>query len=55
MANSIKTRRKHSASLLGNSMIIFGGFNGEYHQDLHFVELENNLLFCKELETKYSV
>lgn len=54
ISNNIKTRRKHSASLLGNCMIVFGGFNGEYHQDLHYVELENNCIFSENIETKWS-
>ena len=33
-SSNIKSRRKHTAEIIGNSMVIFGGFNGEYHSDL---------------------
>jgi N-acetylneuraminic acid mutarotase len=32
-----KARRRHSACFLGSCMLIFGGFNGEYFNDLHYI------------------
>jgi N-acetylneuraminic acid mutarotase len=32
-----KARRRHSACFIGSCMIMFGGFNGEYFNDLHYV------------------
>ena len=34
-----KARRRHSACFLGSSMLIFGGFNGEYFNDLHYINV----------------
>ena len=41
-----KPRRRHSAGFVGSCMIAFGGFNGEYFNDLHYInvfELNNKL------------
>ncbi len=41
-----KARRRHSAVFLGSCMIIFGGFNGDYFNDMHYInllELKRNL------------
>jgi hypothetical protein len=32
-----KARRRHSSCFIGSCMIIFGGFNGEYYNDLHYI------------------
>lgn len=32
-----KARRRHSACFVGSCMIIFGGFNGEYYNDLNYI------------------
>lgn len=37
-----KARRRHSACFLGSSMMIFGGFNGEYFNDLHYINIYSN-------------
>lgn len=37
-----KARRRHSACFLGSSMLIFGGFNGEYFNDLHYIKISSN-------------
>ena len=34
-----KARRRHSACFFGSCMIIFGGFNGEYFNDLHYINV----------------
>lgn len=34
-----KARRRHSACFVGSNMIIFGGFNGEYFNDLHYINV----------------
>jgi hypothetical protein len=36
----LKPRRRHSACCLGNSMLVFGGFNGEYYNDLHYINIK---------------
>lgn len=36
-----KARRRHSACFLGSSMLIFGGFNGEYFNDLHYIKINS--------------
>ena len=37
-----KARRRHSACFLGSNMLIFGGFNGEYFNDLHYINIYTN-------------
>jgi hypothetical protein len=32
-------RRKHCANFMGNSLLVFGGFNGQYFNDLHSIEV----------------
>ena len=32
-------RRRHCSSFMGNSLLVFGGFNGEYYNDLYFLTL----------------
>lgn len=34
-----KARRRHSAVFVGSNMIVFGGFNGEYFNDLHYINV----------------
>ena len=34
-----KARRRHSACFVGSSMIVFGGFNGEYFNDLNYINV----------------
>jgi len=34
-----KPRRRHSAQLIGNHLLIFGGFNGAYYNDLHSIKI----------------
>lgn len=34
-----KARRRHSACFLGSCMLIFGGFNGEYFNDLNYIKI----------------
>lgn len=34
-----KARRRHSSCFIGSCMIIFGGFNGEYYNDLHYINV----------------
>lgn len=34
-----KARRRHSACFVGSCMIIFGGFNGEYYNDLYYINV----------------
>ncbi|CAD8132082.1 unnamed protein product [Paramecium pentaurelia] len=52
--NKIKARRRHSASVIGNSLVIFGGFNGKYQNDLCFQELPlvNSIPLSVELLSK---
>lgn len=37
--NIPKSRRRHSSCMIGSSMIIFGGFNIEYFNDMHYISL----------------
>ncbi|CAD8076570.1 unnamed protein product [Paramecium sonneborni] len=52
--NKIKARRKHCASIVGNSLVIYGGFNGKYQNDLCFYELPliNTVPLSVELPSK---
>jgi hypothetical protein len=34
-----KARRRHSACFLGSSMLVFGGFNGDYFNDLYYITI----------------
>jgi hypothetical protein len=34
-----KARRRHSALFLGSCMLIFGGFNGEYFNDMYYINV----------------
>jgi N-acetylneuraminic acid mutarotase len=34
-----KARRRHSAFFVGSNLVIFGGFNGEYFNDLHYINV----------------
>jgi hypothetical protein len=34
-----KPRRRHCAGFIGSSMITFGGFNGEYFNDLYHINM----------------
>lgn len=34
-----KARRRHCAGFVGSCMIIFGGFNGEYFNDLYYINV----------------
>ncbi|CAD8142783.1 unnamed protein product [Paramecium octaurelia] len=50
----VKARRKHCASVIGNSLVIFGGFDGKYQNDLCFCELPliNTVPLSVELPSK---
>ncbi len=32
-------RRRHCSGFIGSSMLVFGGFNGNYFQDLHYISV----------------
>ena len=34
-----KPRRRHCACFIGSSMLTFGGFNGDYFNDLHYINV----------------
>jgi hypothetical protein len=34
-----KARRRHSACFIGSNMLVFGGFNGEYFNDLNYINV----------------
>jgi hypothetical protein len=34
-----KPRRRHSACFIGSSLLIFGGFNGQYFNDLNYINV----------------
>jgi hypothetical protein len=35
-------RRRHCAAFMGSSLLVFGGFNGEYFNDLHYITLQDS-------------
>lgn len=35
-------RRRHCAAFMGSSLLVFGGFNGEYFNDLHYITLQES-------------
>ena len=37
--NIISGRRRHCSEMIGNSFVVFGGFNGQYHNDINFMSL----------------
>ena len=34
-----RPRRRHSANFVGSSLIVFGGFNGQYFNDLNYISV----------------
>ena len=51
-----KPRRRHCASFVGSCMVVFGGFNGEYFNDLHYInvfELINKAAILEEPVMKF--
>jgi N-acetylneuraminic acid mutarotase len=39
--NRPKERRRHSSAIIGNSLIIFAGFNGKYLRDFHYLTIKS--------------
>ena len=37
-----KPRRRHSVVFVGSSFMMFGGFDGEFYQDLHMLDLSED-------------
>jgi hypothetical protein len=37
--NTPTPRRKHSINTIGDSIVMFGGFNGTYLNDLHYIDI----------------
>jgi len=35
-------RRRHCAGFIGSSMLAFGGFNGQYFNDLHYISVHES-------------
>lgn len=52
-----KPRRRSSLSFIGNCMIMFGGFNSDYYNDLFYVNVAQNQPKPKKLkhENKESI
>jgi len=47
-----KPRRRHASVMVGNSMLVFGGYNGKYLSDFNYLtlkELEPSILSKTEL------
>ena len=40
LKDSPKERRRHCAAFVGSSLVVFGGFNGEYYNDLHYITIQ---------------
>ena len=36
-------RRRHCATFVGSSLVVFGGFNGEYFNDLHYINIQSSI------------
>jgi len=36
-----KPRRRHASAMVGNSLLIFGGYDGKYLRDFHYIRLRN--------------
>ena len=48
-----KPRRRHSCILVSNCLIMFGGFDGEFYDDLHLMDLYPSIKkTCVEASTK---
>ena len=43
MINAPSPRRRHSSAFVGSSLLVFGGFNGEYYNDLYFLTFNEEL------------
>lgn len=41
-ANMPKPRRRHASTMLGHSLLIFGGYDGDYLKDFNFITLDEN-------------
>lgn len=55
-----KPRRRHCGCFVGSCLIIFGGFNGEYFNDLHYINVfelkskfNGNLSLLSETDVRY--
>jgi len=50
-ANRIpKPRRRHSAVFISSSLVMFGGFDGEFYNDLHALHLNEQRKNCVKIE-----
>lgn len=43
MFNAPSPRRRHSSAFMGSSLLVFGGFNGEYYNDLYFLTFNEEM------------
>ncbi len=34
-----KPRRRHSSTFIGSNMVVFGGFNGQYFNDMYYINV----------------
>jgi hypothetical protein len=34
-----RPRRRHSGTFIGSNLVVFGGFNGQYFNDLNYINL----------------
>ena len=46
-----KPRRRPSTSFVGSSLLMFGGFNSEYYNDLHYINVGENPIKPKNLSS----
>jgi N-acetylneuraminic acid mutarotase len=42
-----KPRRKHASAMIGNSLLVFGGYDGKYLKDFHYIRLRNEKKIAK--------
>lgn len=44
-AEAPQARRRHCAGFIGSNMLVFGGFNGQYFQDLHYINMGKKYIY----------
>lgn len=42
-----KPRRKHASAMIGTSLLLFGGYDGKYLKDFHYIRLRSEKKLAK--------
>lgn len=50
-----KPRRRSCLSFIGSCLIMFGGFNAEYYNDLHYINMSENQSKPKKYYSKLDI